>query len=132
MGCLNCRPPAESEYPTVVGWRAWFDDGSVYDSTEHAWAWLPDDGVLGVVLFESTRAPGGQRTRQMVSGYDTYFESTDRLTGARFVGGNNDPVETVEARYLDAVAKRGRWASTETVQRVNVEMAEARWLDDGD
>ena len=114
----------------VIGWRAWLDDGSVYDSIEHEWAGLPDDGVLGVVLFESTRAPGGQRTRQIVSAYDTYFEATDRLTGSRFIGGNNDPGGTVEARYVDAVVKRGRWASRETIDRVIRELADARWVDD--
>lgn len=129
MACVNCPPPSEQEYPVVIGWRAWFDDGNVYDSTEHEWAELPDDGLLGVVLFESTRAPDGQRTRQIISSYDTYFEATDRLTGARFYGGNNDPVETVEARYLDTVCKRGRWASTPTIHRVVAELAEARWND---
>lgn len=129
MACVNCPPPAEPEYPVVVGWRAWFDDGEVYDSLATDWGDLPDDGIFGVLLFESTRAPGGERTRQMLSGYDTYFEATDRLTGTRFVAGNNDAAETVKERYVDAVVKRGRWASTETVHRMLAEMNASRWAD---
>ena len=50
----------------VTGWRAYLDDGSIWDSDRHAWADVPD-GMQ--VLF--TYHPGG--TRIAWSGSDEYI-----------------------------------------------------------
>lgn len=131
MACENCPPPAEPEKPGIVGWRAWYDDGSIYDSISTAWADLPGDGLLHVVLFDARRnSPDQPRIRHMLSGYDYYFQARDRLTGEPFYGGNNESIAAVERRYLRPVIKRGRWAGLATLTRVNAEAAGARWHDD--
>ena len=89
---------------TVIGWRAWYDRGTgPFDSTNHKWEDIPDDGIQVLVLY---RSDGGRR---MISGCDYYFKA------GNVYGSNNDSLEVLEQRYPGVVAKRGRWASEEEI-----------------
>ena len=65
----------------VMGWRAYLDDGTVWDSERHAWADVPDDGMQ--VLF--TYHPGG--TRFAWSGCDEYSLPDETTKLGRLMNG---------------------------------------------
>jgi hypothetical protein len=112
--CLDC-PPEKSL--RVERWRIWFDDGSVHDGrTLDDWTALPDDGVLGLVLFYEREG-----NRRIASGNDWYWA----FAGPRdtvYAHADEDP----RRRYPSAVVKRGRWTDDLTIDLVNQAMAEAR------
>lgn len=56
-------------------WRAWYADGSVYDSLTTAYDDLPREGMVGVVEYEG--GPYQQHTR----GCDWYWMSAGRWHG---------------------------------------------------
>lgn len=118
--CVGCPKPKRADLPSVVGWRAWYDDLSVFDSRSSDWESLPSDGLQMVVLYQSD---GG---RQMISGQDYYFRA-DGPDGRPIYGANCDPPEDTERRYVNAVIKRGRWTSTERIQEINRLAVESRW-----
>ena len=37
----------------IIGWSVWYDNGSVFDSREHDWDDIPDDGVLVMYVYKS-------------------------------------------------------------------------------
>jgi hypothetical protein len=87
----------------MVKWRAWYDNSSVYNSTKHVWANLPDDGLLIRIIYNKV---GSGKEIQM--GMDYYYEAPHE-SGNSILGSGND-ADDIEERYPDAVVKRGRWA----------------------
>lgn len=51
----------------VVGWRAYYDPFSTHDSNEYKWSELPDERMVGVVVFRE------RPYRELVSGGDWYY-----------------------------------------------------------
>lgn len=51
----------------MPGWRAYYAGGRTFGSGAHTWERLPEEGVLGVVLF----LPSG--ANQLVQGGDWYW-----------------------------------------------------------
>lgn len=123
MGC-NCneQSPLPNTDPIILGWQIWYVGGLIYRSSEYSWAELPNDGVLALSLCESTCAPDGKYTRQLLSGYDYYF-----LAGDIF-GANNDAPEITAQRYRGAVIKRGKWTTTAEMSIVTSAMVQERFL----
>ena len=118
--CVGCPPPAPPAVPSVIGWRAWYDDLSVFDSRETDWTALPSDGLQHIVLFQS------DGRRQMMSSYDYYFRA-DGPDGVPIYAGNNDDPEETKRRYVNPEIKRGRWTTTERMHEINRLAVEARW-----
>lgn len=54
----------------ILAWKVWYDDGSVYRSTTHAWADLPDVGVQVVCYYHPDMNGKDYRTLDM--GRDEY------------------------------------------------------------
>lgn len=48
-------------------WRAWYADGAVYSSADVAWADLPAEGMVGVVVYLA------HPYRRIVDGADWYW-----------------------------------------------------------
>jgi hypothetical protein len=98
--------------------RAWYDDGSVYDSGTDP-EYLPPDGLLGVVEYLPFDTP----KRHILTGYDRYFWW--RGPKGLVIGGNSDDRATIEARYPGAVIVRGRWTTHEHMREVQRAMQAA-------
>jgi len=102
----------ESAHPQeVIGWRCWYDSGSVYDSTGTSWSELPNDGVLVVMLY---RRDG---TRRVMSGNDYYWTSQHK-EGVVYGQSNEYPDP---ARYPGALVKRGRMAPDHVMQQADAD-----------
>jgi len=112
----------------VIGWRAWYADGSKYDSKTTKWKDLPEDGVLVVVLYFDDKRPDGKLLRRINTGGDWYFKAKG-LEGPIY-GQNNDTPEENEKRYGESISlKRGKWSDDATMQQAEKEASEAvNWL----
>ena len=98
----------------MIRWRAWYDDGTVYDSKIITWADLPADGFLIRVICDEK---GSGKEIQM--GMDYYYEAP-HISGELILGSGNDADE-IEERYPNAIVKRGKWAPKEVWERVLTE-----------
>lgn len=96
-------------------WRAWYADGSVFDSAGTTPDELPDDGCLYVVVYTDLETP----KRAAHSGEEWYFwwPSPEGLV----VGSNSDSRAENERRYPGAVFVRGKWTTLEHMRRVRDE-----------
>ena len=91
-------------------WRAWYDDGSVYDSRSSDAFSLPGDGALLFMLWR------GGRGRQIMQGTDYYFVAPGDIWGQAmptdYPPGTPEAVAAgIEARYPGARVIRGREVS---------------------
>src|SRR5690348_5992396 len=103
---------------TVIGWRAWYFDGSDYTSREIAWYDLPADGVVAVRVYFDQQAPDGSPlSRIMLGGNCDYYFCAPGPQGPIY-GHSNDPPEEMEARYPGASIKRGKWTDETTMYEV--------------
>lgn len=116
----------------IIAWKAWFvtvpmqEAPLSYTSDDCDWAELPNDGCLGVVLFEDSKKPDGYRNRTILSTYDYYFKS------GNVYGSDNDVRERnvqqeIKDRYVDPVIIRGIWTDEETMHEVQQQMRNAEW-----
>lgn len=89
----------------VIGWRAWYADGSKYDSVTIEWEDLPNDGVIVVVLYFDNK------TRRIMDGSSWYFRA--RHESGDFIYGENDgSPEENKKRYGESILlKRGKWTT---------------------
>lgn len=114
----------------IVGWRVWFVDSdhtrvfSMSSDTYH-WGELPDDGCLGVVLFESTLKPDGCYTKQPLAGYDWYFKAGE-VYGCDNSNRLYDAESDIAKRYPNAHIIRGMWTTHDFHLRVQNEIREAQ------
>lgn len=88
----------------LLGWRTWYDDGTVYSSKDYEWKDIPDDGVLVRMLYFEG---GGKEIQQ---GMNFYYIAKHH-SGEEIVGCGMDSDE-IHKRYQDPIIKRGRWAPT--------------------
>lgn len=51
----------------MEGWKAWYADGSIYDSRSTRWTELPKTGIIGVVVYYE------KPYRNLVYGGDWYY-----------------------------------------------------------
>ncbi len=65
---------------TVVGWKVWYSDGGVYDSTRHKWENLPTFGVQAIKKFFSFE--NGHFGCDIVTGNDAYIYDHTKFTKA--------------------------------------------------
>lgn len=96
-----------------TGWRVWYLDGRVIDSTQRAWVDVPSDIVLGVAYWGTTR--------WMVQGRDPFWLTPDgQLHDSRefYPDGHRNPRCTVLSPVID---KMGVWISDRDMQHI-------RWL----
>lgn len=109
----------------VIGWRAWYAGGRTFSSDETDWTDLPDDGVLGAMVYYADRSPGGVPYRRIVSGGDWYHlvDGEPACTATHDEWGEwVDPPDAP-----DAELKRGRGVHDEEFEAVHAEMLESRW-----
>jgi hypothetical protein len=97
----------------LLGWRAFYDGGRVFDSRETEWKDMPYDGVQVIVAYL-------ERGERIISGHDYYFKL------GNLIGGNSDSLSTIRKRYPGASVKRGRWVSDEDHNRFEQEARKAR------
>lgn len=101
-------------------WRAWYDDGSTYASTNTPWRDLPATGMVGAVVYLSTTATP---YRQIADGGDWYWLADGRAQVSGTVwDGYVDPPEGVPAEML----KRSGRLDDDAWAEVQREMLEAR------
>lgn len=105
----------------VLGWRVWYDDGTVFDSRRHRWVDLPEDGVLVRMIYY-------RDGRQIQQGMDYYYEAPH---------GSGEPIlgtaratDDLARRYPGAVIKRGRWAPDAYYRRIVDAAMASTWTDD--
>ncbi len=96
----------------VIGWHAWYADGSQYDSKDLTWCDLPDDGVVVIYLYKE----GGYR--ESMCGFDHYFKA------GNVYGFNNDSIKEIKKRYPGASVKKGKWVSHEDMERIQQDALE--------
>lgn len=99
---------------TVIGWRIWYTCDRHFNSEQHEWAGLPNDGVLCLKLFYEEMASGDERYTLLLDGDDYYFHTPD----TNLFGCSNDPPEEIRERYPGAIIKRGKWTTAEEFYRV--------------
>lgn len=97
-----------SDSSRVVGWKAYYADGSIYRSDRAAWDRIPDDGLVAVSVFESDKDRFGRNIKVIRNGSDWYFSDGDQL-----IGSNSDPLNENAKRYPQCSFKRGKWVSLE-------------------
>lgn len=96
----------------VIAWRAWYDNGTAieeFNSVEHCWEKLPDDG------FQAMRVWYSDGTGRFISGNDFYF--LDEHPVGLTVGQTNDL--DVKERYPKAFIKRGRHCPEKMMKEIN-------------
>ncbi len=101
---------------TIIGWKIFYDDESVYSSRTGSWRDAPSDGVQEVLLFEETNDSQGRPTRVIHHSQDLYFSDGDQLFGS-----NNDELRDNLNRYPRLKSedfKRGRWTSGEIYEKI--------------
>lgn len=96
----NCGEKKQiDEY--IVSWRCWveFNEDIVeYNSIEHCWNKIPDDGFQAMRLWYS------DGTGRYISGNDFYFLSEHKA--GLIIGQSNDT--DIKERYPNAIIKRGK------------------------
>lgn len=92
------------EPPRVIGWKAYYADGNVYNSKDSKWGDIPDDGLVALLLFQSDVDRFGRPIRVIRNGSDWYFSDGDQLFGS-----NSDPDYINQYRYPQCQFKRGKW-----------------------
>lgn len=102
-----------------LGWRCWYDDGTIYNSRNHKWVDLPEDGVLVKILYY---ANGG---KQVQHGMDFYYEAPHCCGDS--IRGTAMPNDDVGNRYPSAEVKRGRWAPDEFYRQIVEEAMISTW-----
>lgn len=117
----------------VLGWAAWVDteDGlKTFDSKEHSWDDIPDDGVVFIMLYKQEgdgQYEGLSRVthRETMVGVDHYFMAKHRE--GDIYGSNNDSMEEIKRRYRGAKIKRGKWVPYEFFEEVRKEAIKYVW-----
>jgi hypothetical protein len=97
----------------VVGWRAWYTDGRVFDSAATRWEDLPEHGVLVVLLYHRTRPYS-----RTMSGRSLYWREVTPKGSIYACDETADAIIPKEVRQANCV-KYGKWVTDN-------EMLEAR------
>lgn len=115
---MCCAEEKPNETTEVAGWRAWYKGMVRYNSGEVSWADLPDDGLLGAVVYFRK---GDRKERRIMTGCDWYFYSP----ADESYFDNNAPPESNLLRYPGCILKRGQWTNETEMRQVDQEAAGA-------
>lgn len=125
MPCADCPDPSKTSPPIeYLGWRAFYDDLSVYCSREHRWEYMPEDGVLVVMIYMRDVATGSPRNRIVEASFYYLQEQPGRDP---IIGQSETSLEDVRRRYPRASVKIGRWTDDVTWHRVEKTAIESKW-----
>jgi hypothetical protein len=67
---------------TVLGWRVWYADGSVFDSKSRIWESLPERGLQILMLYFDEEYSPGTPYRQIIHGDDSYTYGGKAISGS--------------------------------------------------
>ncbi len=100
---------------SVIGWTVWYED-AMYSSKDAEWKDVPDDGVQVVYIYKDD----GRRLH--CSGDSSYFFLPPDIWGS-----NRDEPQEVLKRYPNAIIKRGKWVSLETLEAIEKQAVDYVW-----
>lgn len=101
---------------TIIGWRAWYVGGGVFDSSTTLWEDLPDDGLAVVMLYmDEVNPSNGKHLKRIMQGDDHYFNVGDVYAHSSFT----TPQEIIE-RYPGASIKKGMWMADQEMHDITV------------
>lgn len=89
----------------TAGWRAWYDDGLVYDSNRHKWEDLPNEGLLVKMIYYD------DGTKQIQTA-DWYIEAPHPKGIIRRTCRDEQETE-MRKKYPAGVFKKGDWTVDE-------------------
>jgi len=117
--------------PRVIGWRAWYTGGKTFSSVDDTWEGMPNDGVLGVVLYEKGHNPSKNEIyRLILVGEDWYFRAMSENNKYIYGGCKGSSALEIYQRYGGATngtcVKRGKWTDNETFEALQAEMHAAK------
>ncbi len=119
MACTDCHNKQRAK-PSTLGWRVWYEDGSIFDSRKTAWADLPDDGLYIKMIY---CADG----KKQVQTADWYFVAP-HVSGENIHGTCADRFyEESIKRYEGAVFKRGKWAPEDYFKKIREDAMGSSW-----
>lgn len=107
-------------------WKVFYEN-EVYNSDDHVWEELHDDGIVSVVVFQGfvPESNPRRRYRRIADGFDWYFFYQDTLIC------NNDTLEQNKKRYPEATHfKRGKWVSDKRFKEISKLAQQSRWHDE--
>jgi len=99
---------------TVVGWKIWYADGTIFSPQNGSWDTVPDDGVVEVVVYFDGLDGQDRYTREVFSGDDWYFSD-----GAQLFGSNSNSLATNQSRYPQCSFKQGMWVSADEMNHIS-------------
>ena len=97
---------------TLIGWRAFYDNGKEYSSKEIEWSELPLNGLLVVVEFYS------DGSKQKHFNKDYYVMDDKKLFGTNDIHPYLAKIGTI---------KYGRWSSNSLFNKTIIKADEATW-----
>lgn len=97
----------------VVGWKIWYTGGRIFTNKDGKFCAAPKDDVLMMMVYYEKKDGMGRPTRIAHSGSDWYFSD------GRIFGSNNDSLEENNRRYPNSCFKKGKWSTSEEMDRVN-------------
>jgi hypothetical protein len=107
----------------VIGWKAWYADGSKYvGTTRDDWVALPPVGVLVVMLYydDHTVSDPTLRYRRVMMGNDRYWLASGGPVDLIYAQGNESSNEIL-TNYPDALVKEGRWTDDHTFKAADAD-----------
>lgn len=99
---------------TVVGWRAWYTEGRVYDSSSSRWEDMPHVGVVAIVVYHRTRP----YRRIMVGGSLYWIKDTPK--GVAYCMDDHRDALIAPEDWERHHVKRGLWVTDEEYADVRV------------
>lgn len=108
-------------------WRAWYSDGSTFDSSRHSTSDLPLDGVLHFMLWPVR----GAKARRILQGTEYYFVAPgdvwEQAMASDYPPGTPEAVRAgIRARYPGARVMRGKAVSDVVYQQKQAEAYASR------
>jgi len=117
---------------TIIGWKIWAIDLpnqkkiETYISQETKWINLPKDGILAIVLFESTLRPDNFHTKRILKGSDYYFKAltadNNEIFGSDIDNRERNILKDISERYLHPIVLKGIWTTDENMYQVEREI----------
>lgn len=97
----------------ITGWRAYFANGQILTSkTIQRWTDIPDDGLLGLVIFFSDG-----KKRRLTGGDYFYLNTTQDKYGA-----DSGLLQDLALKYPGSFLVRGYWTDDENMRRIEASM----------
>lgn len=100
-----------------MNWRVWYED-TCYDSCNHKWEDIPDDGVQVVILYKEGR-------REIMCGPTSYYRAPHKE--GWIWDADYDHPDKVIKRYPGAEIKRGKRLPDAVFERIRQEAIDYKW-----